>query len=40
MYNEQLGVLKTHLKNYRAPFKFILDPRDEGVESSGIEMEK
>lgn len=40
MYQEQLNVLQTHLKNYRAPFKYILDPRDEGVESSGIELDK
>ena len=40
MYQEQLNVLKSHLRNYRAPFKHILDPRDEGVESSGIEVEK
>ena len=37
MYREQLNVLQQHLKNFRAPFAHILDPLDEGVDSSGIE---
>lgn len=40
MFEEQQFILAQHLKDYRAPFKYILDPRDQGVESSGIEQEK
>lgn len=40
MYEEQQFILEQHLKDYRAPFKNILDPKDHGIESSGIEQEK
>ena len=40
MFEEQQFILEQHLKDYRGPFKNILDPKDQGVESSGIEQEK